>query len=81
MTDLIALGNRIAARRYDLGLRQEDVADAIGCSRSQVANIERGAIDVPLSRLTAIAKALNTSVGVLIGEVQFAEYHGVRTRP
>jgi transcriptional regulator with XRE-family HTH domain len=68
MSVLHDLGNRIASRRYALDLRQEDVAVLVGRTRSQIANIEAGRIDVPATLLVAIAKALRLSVGALLGE-------------
>jgi DNA-binding transcriptional regulator YiaG len=36
------IGDAIRKRRFDLGLRQKDVAKIIGCDKTSVLNWERG---------------------------------------
>jgi transcriptional regulator with XRE-family HTH domain len=65
--DAIALGARLAQRRKDLGLPQDRLAEAVGISRVQLQNIERGWSDrakqTPanprLSTLVALCRALD----------------------
>ena len=56
------------ARRKQLGLSQSDLASAIGVSFQQVQKYERGANRVSGSTLVAVAAALRTTVGWLVGE-------------
>ena len=37
------MGDRIKARRFELGLSQEDLAKRSGLSRVEISNLERGA--------------------------------------
>lgn len=60
------IGDRIAARRYELDLRQEDVATQIGRTRSHVANLEAGAVNMSVTLLFRIAEALNVDPAYLL---------------
>ena len=51
-------GSIILTRREELGLTQQQVSELIGISRAQVANIESGRSDIPLSRIFKFADAL-----------------------
>lgn len=52
------IGNKIRVLRTAKGLSQENIADALGLSQSGYARMERGEIDINLSRITEIAKIL-----------------------
>lgn len=63
--DDVKLGRSIRALRRRRGWRQADLAVAAGVSRSLISLIERGQIDeVRISRLRAIARALEGSIAV-----------------
>lgn len=64
----IAIGARMRLRRKTLGMSQGVLADRIGVSFQQVQKYERGANRVSGSTLVAVAGALDTSVGWLVGE-------------
>ena len=64
----IAIGARMRLRRKTLGMSQGSLADRIGVSFQQVQKYERGANRVSGSTLVAVAGALDTSVGWLVGE-------------
>lgn len=64
----VAAGARIRARRRMLNVSQEALADKLGLTFQQVQKYERGANRVSLSKAVAIAAALDTSVGALVGE-------------
>jgi transcriptional regulator with XRE-family HTH domain len=64
----LAIGARLRARRRQLGLSQSDLAEKLGVSFQQVQKYERGANRVAASTLVAAAVALDTTVGVLVGE-------------
>ena len=55
------LGERIAERRKELDLRQDDLAHQIGLTRTSVTNIERGRQKILLHHLFALAQALGTT--------------------
>lgn len=56
------VGDLIAMRRRALGLSQLELAEKVGISRSQIANIEGGRHDPPVSRLRDFAAALECSM-------------------
>lgn len=61
------VSQNIRLRRLQLGMSQKELADAAGYrSRSAIAKIESGDNDLPLSKLGAIAEALDTTVEHLI---------------
>ncbi len=64
--DLKLMGNRIKDRRVYLGLKQIDVAEAIGTSRSNYARYEAGDVDLNVSTLEALAKALNVRLSYFL---------------
>lgn len=64
----IAIGARMRLRRKTLGMSQGILAERIGVSFQQVQKYERGANRVSGSTLVAVAGALDTSVGWLVGE-------------
>lgn len=68
MTDpaYIVLGDRIRARREKLGLTQQELAEAVGLSRTSVTNIERGRQAVLVHQLAIFAKALGVRTASLI---------------
>lgn len=64
----IAIGARMRLRRKSLGISQGVLSDRVGVSFQQIQKYERGANRVSGSMLVAIANALDTSVGWLVGE-------------
>lgn len=61
-------GERIKKRRNELGISADKLADQIGVSRSTMFRYESGAIEkMPMNNLVPIARALNTTVGFLMG--------------
>lgn len=61
-------GERIRARRRELGLTLENVAEATGTSKQTIQRYENGVIDnIPDARLEAIAAALATTPAQLMG--------------
>jgi len=63
---LIMLGLNIREARLMLGLTQSQLARLACLSRSYIGDIERGQKEPSFDTLTAIAKALNTTVGALL---------------
>lgn len=65
------LYDNIKRRRIELGMTQKELADALGYSdRSAIAHIEKGKIDLPQSKIVAFAKALSTTPGDLMGDIE-----------
>lgn len=60
------VGDMIALRRKLLGLTQQELAATVGVSRPQVANIESGRHDPPVSAIRRYADALKCNVKDLI---------------
>lgn len=64
----MTIGERIKARRIELGMSADQLAEKIGVSRSTIFRYENGAIGkVPSEVLAQIAIALRTSFTYLIG--------------
>lgn len=54
-----------------MGMSQKELAERLNyADHSAIAHIERGRIDLPQSKIVAIAKALNTTPGDLMGDVE-----------
>ena len=61
-------GERLAARREQVGLSQTDLARIIGISPSRISDFERGAkTDCNLSTAKRLARALGCSIDYLAG--------------
>lgn len=62
------VGKRIAERRKELGMSQEELADKLGYSgKSTICKIETGHNDITTSSVAEFAKALNTTIDYLMG--------------
>lgn len=56
------MGDRIKARRCELGLSQEELANRAGMSRVQISNLERGVSQFATSKtIEKLAAALEVS--------------------
>ena len=63
----MSVGSNIKKRRYELGMSQQDLANAMGYrTRSTIAKIESGENDVSQKKLLRFAQELDTSVEALI---------------
>jgi transcriptional regulator with XRE-family HTH domain len=60
------IGERLRARRVELGLGQADIAKAARLSRTSVTNLEQGRQKVPLHILYRICAALDIEVGTIV---------------
>jgi len=66
--NLESLGKRIKDERIRLNMTQEELARKVGyTSRSSVNKIELGLVDLPQSKILAIASALQTTPAYLMG--------------
>lgn len=63
-----SIGDRIRIRREELGLSQEELAARLGYkSRSSINKIELGGQNLTQSKIKALADALNTTPGYVMG--------------
>ena len=60
------MGMRIRTRRKALGLSQENVADALNIKAAAVSQYESDKNDIAASRLSELAKVLDTSADYLL---------------
>lgn len=60
------LGARLKERRLKKGLRQADVAIALGCAPTSLTNYERGIVNPPFDVLEKLCKVLEMSVFELL---------------
>lgn len=68
MFDLKAFGSRIKERRLAVNMTQDELAKKAGySSRSSINKIEMGLVDIPQSKVMAIAQALDISPVYLMG--------------
>lgn len=65
-----AIGTRIAEIRRQRGITQEGLAEAVGVSRSAVAQWETGRAGQVTGNLTRVAEVLGVHVAVLLGARQ-----------
>lgn len=58
---------RIRALREDNNLKQEDLAQVLGCTQACYSNYENGRRDIPTEVLQALASYYNVSTDYLLG--------------
>lgn len=66
--DLFRLGQAVRARRQELAMSQEALADVAGVDRSHMGKIERGERNVTFLNILKIAKALECRASELLIE-------------
>lgn len=65
---MLQLYKNIKAKREELGISQDELAKLTGyTSRSSIAKIEKGTVDLPQTKIMLFAKALNTTPAYLMG--------------
>lgn len=60
------IGERIRARRTELGLTQDQLAQAVGVSYQQIQKFESGASRIAAVQLLALAERLHVPIGYLL---------------
>ena len=74
MSYLSDFGARIKKKRTAIGMSQDKLAQKAGyTSRSSINKIEQGLVDIPQSKIAAIADALGTTPAYLMGWTQEEE--------
>lgn len=64
----MSIGERIKARRIEMGLTQSELAKKLGYTdRASVSRVESGQIDLPQSRIVKFAEALRVSPSYIMG--------------
>jgi transcriptional regulator with XRE-family HTH domain len=63
-------GDAVRARREQLGLTQEDLADKAGIHRTYLSDVERGSRNVSLVNIERIGIALSLTLAELFGLVE-----------
>lgn len=63
-----AIGERIRARRTELGLRQDQLAEALGVSYQQIQKFEGGASRIAAVQLLALARRLEAPIAYFMPE-------------
>ena len=65
---MTGIGERINARRKELGMTQEELSKKLGYkNKSTISQIENGVNDIMQSKVASLAEALNTTVAYLVG--------------
>lgn len=75
----MSVSERISARRRELGLSYQELADRTGLSKSTLQRYETGAIgNIPLDKLDVLAQGLDTTALYILGkeELPNAEFVG-----
>lgn len=71
-------GEKIKELRTKAGVRQSELAEAIGCTGQVISNIERGYTSLSLELLVSIANFLHVSTDYLLGKT---DWHGNELAP
>jgi len=64
------LGTRVAGLRKELGLTQQQLANALDTTQQQVASYECARLRIPASMLPRLARVLGVTLEMLIGDEQ-----------
>lgn len=77
---MLQLYKNIKAKREELGISQDELAKLTGyTSRSSIAKIEKGTVDLPQTKIMLFAKALNTTPAYLMGWEEQKEAYSLPT--
>ncbi|HTV28208.1 MAG TPA: helix-turn-helix transcriptional regulator [Xanthobacteraceae bacterium] len=68
-TSSVRLGERVRKFRREKGWRQIDLAEHSGVHEVHISDIERGAREICLNNLVALAKGLGISVSELVKDI------------
>jgi transcriptional regulator with XRE-family HTH domain len=63
-------GDAVRARREELGLTQEDLADRAGIHRTYLSDVERGGRNLSLINIEKLAEALAMKMSELFAAVE-----------
>ena len=71
MEEFYAIGKKVKAARKSLGLTQKELAEKTGYTESGISRVEKGEIDLPVSKIKILATTLRVPVDYLIGDYLF----------
>lgn len=66
------LGDKVRKRRIEIGMSQEQFSTKAGLHRTYVSQLEQGVRNPTYTTLEKVAKALDCSVGELMGTTESA---------
>lgn len=66
---------RVRARRRELGISQEELADRAGVHRTYVSQVERAIVNVSIDNIERLSGALIVSASALLSEGGEATAH------
>ena len=69
---LVTFGAVVREARHRLGVSQEELAGRAGVHRTYLGGIEQGKRNLALRNIDRLARALETDMGTLLGEVEAA---------
>ena len=64
----MTVGEKIRARRIELGMTMDDLGNAIGVQRSAINKYEKGSVELTASRISALARALDVPIFYLLDD-------------
>ena len=67
---LMAFGLAIQKRRREMGISQEEAASRVGIHRTYFADVERGARNVGIKNVVAIARGLDVTPSDLMKKIR-----------
>ncbi len=74
MEEFYTIGQKIKAARRAIGYTQKDLAQKTGYTESGISRIEKGEIDLGVSKVKTFADVLRVPVDYIVGDY-FAEVH------
>lgn len=77
----ISVGQRVAARRLELGYNQSDLGRALGLTFQQVQKYEKGTNRISASKLWAISQFLKVEVAHFFGGLSSGDPHPAEEIP
>lgn len=68
MTEFEKIGSKIRAARLAAGMTQKELGDKSGYTFSTISRIEKGEIDLPISKVKTFSNVLRVPVDYIIGD-------------
>ena len=68
MTEFEKIGSKIRAARLAAGMTQKELAEKSGYTFSSISRIEKGEIDLPISKVKTFSNVLKVPVDYIIGD-------------
>jgi transcriptional regulator with XRE-family HTH domain len=68
MTEFEPIGSKIRAARKALGYTQKELAQKMAYTESGISRVEKGEIDLPISKIKLFSSVLRVPVDYLIGD-------------